>query len=209
MISLKFPPLDRAIAFVRAPALLACMLLAACAPVATRPGPQFDQADWAAREAGLSTDWDLRGRVALSQGDAAGNAGIRWQQRGADFDIQLSAPITHQNWRLYSRGGIARLEGLEGGVREGSDAEALLLEATGWRLPVAAMSDWVRGNRGVGAAASDTVTWDSQGRLATLQRDGLTIEFREWFDGPDPLPRKVYARRDGASVRLVIEAWEP
>jgi len=189
--------------------VLLLLLLAACTPVPTRPVLQFDEAAWAAHEAGLSGDWDLRGRLAVSQGEQAGNAGIRWRQRGEDFDIVLSAPITGQNWRLYSKDGVARLEGLEGGPREGSDAEALLLEATGWRLPIGAMRDWVRGSRGIAAQSLEQLQWDQHGRPALLGRGGWTVEYREWFEGPVPLPRRVYARNAEASVRLVVDAWEP
>jgi len=67
---------------------------------------------------------------------------------------------------------------------------------------------WVRGSRGPAGDAGG-VDWDAQGRLATMQRDGWTIEFRDWFDGAPALPRKVFARRGDASVRLVVEAWQP
>ena len=185
---------------------VACALLAACASEETRDGPYFDAASWAAHDL-TEADWDMRGRLAVSQGSEAGNASIRWSQRGQDFDIQLSAPITHQNWRLVSQGGHARLEGLEGGTRESDDAEALLLEATGWRLPVKGMSLWVRGSRGT-VQEPENEEWDSHGRLAKMRREGWTIEYRDWFGGDVPLPRKVFARKDDASVRLVVESWE-
>jgi len=209
MISLKFsciaPATDRL-----APAMLAALLLlAGCAPTAPRPEAVADEAAQAAREAQLAgqPDWGFRGRVALSQGSNGGNAGIRWRQHGADYDIELSAPITRQSWRLQARGTQVTLAGLEGGTRQGADAEALLLEATGWRIPVAAMSAWARGARAPGTAV---LASDPQGRPATLQQQGWTIEYRAWLPGGDPaLPQKVFARQGDASVRLVVEAWDP
>ena len=189
--------------------MLALLSLAACAPVAPRVPAVADEAAQQAREAVLARqpDWAFHGRVAISQGEQGGNAGIRWRQRGADFDIELSAPITRQSWRLASRGGQVSLAGLEGGERRGTDAEALLLEATGWRIPVAAMAAWARGARGQGSSAEFST--DPQGRPATLLQDGWSIEYRGWFPGEPPLPQKVFARQGESGVRLVVEAWDP
>jgi outer membrane lipoprotein LolB len=192
----------------RAFSRLALVLLAACAPVPPRPAAVADAAAQQAREAALAArpDWGFRGRVAISQGENGGNAGIRWRQRGSDYDIELSAPITRQSWRLASRAGRVTLSGLEDGERSGGDAEALLLEATGWRIPVAAMSSWARGARGQGSVAE--FGSDPEGRPATLVQDGWTIEYRGWFAGEPPLPQRVFARQGEASVRLVVEAWD-
>ena len=207
MTSLKFLSSGPVRACLAAVAICGLLLAAGCAPVAPRPPAVANEAAQSAREALLARqpDWGFRGRVALSQGENGGNAGIRWHQRGPDFDIELSAPVTRQSWRLRSEGGRILLEGLEGGTREGSDAEALLLEATGWRIPVTAMSAWARGARAPGAAELGS---DDQARPATLLQQGWAIEYRGWFPGEPPLPQKVFARQDGASVRLVVEAWD-
>lgn len=189
-------------------ALLALALLAACAPVPPRPAAVADASAQQARETALALrpDWAFHGRVAISKGSEGGNANIRWRQRGGDFDIELSAPITRQSWRLASRAGRVTLAGLDGGERSGSDAETLLLEATGWRIPVAAMAAWARGARGQGTAAD--FSSDPEGRPATLRQDGWDIEYRGWFDGEPPLPQRLFARQGEAGVRLVVEAWD-
>jgi outer membrane lipoprotein LolB len=188
-------------------ALVFALMAAACAPVATRPTTAAEETVQQAREARLAQkpDWSFRGRVALSQGNQGGNAGIRWRQRGAEYDIELTAPITGQRWHLQSQDGRVSLEGLEGGRREGSDAEALLLEATGWRIPVASMSAWARGARAPGPSE---LRVDPGSLPATLVQDGWTIEYRAWLPGEPPLPQKLFARRGDASVRLVVESWE-
>jgi outer membrane lipoprotein LolB len=193
---------------LRALVLWACLLaLPACAPVAVRaPAETADDAAQARREQALAAqpDWSFSGRVAVSQGDSGGSARIDWIQRGADFDIRLAAPITRQSWRLTRSGGVARLEGLPGGTREGGDAEALLGEATGWRLPVDHLAAWVRGARAPGAA---TLASDPSGRPARIGQDGWTVEYREWDAADPPRPLRVFADRDAARVRLVVERW--
>lgn len=180
--------------------------LAACATQPpTRP---FDaELDRQSRERFLAQqrDWSLRGRVALAADGRAGSGRIEWRQSGEDFDIRLSAPVTGQSWRLRRTGALVELEGLEGGTQRGSDAEALLFEHTGWRIPFAALSAWVRGAR---TAEQAQVEFDARGRPARFVQQGWQVEYRAWDESLEAaLPLKIYARSAEASVRLVVERW--
>lgn len=192
--------------FPTAITLFALMLLAGCAQPPTRLSPAPLAVTQAEREAGLSSvaAWSFEGRLAISQAGQGGNARVQWHQQGQDFDIRLSAPITGQSWRLRRQDGLATLDGMEGGARQGDDAERLLLEATGWQIPVGAMASWVRGAR---AAGPSDLSYDPSGLPATLVQDGWAVEFRGWTASAMPLPQKLFARKAQASVRLVIERW--
>lgn len=191
------------------PAALAMLMLviAACAPVARRPVVVGDETVQALREVELArySTWAFTGRLAIDQGGEGGNARVEWRQDGKDFDIRLSAPITRQSWRLRQVGDRITLEGLDGGIREGADPESLLMEATGWRIPLAAMAAWVRGVRAPGPA---DLSFDDFGLPATIRQEGWAVEYRGWSVLDPALPTKVFARRGSASVRLVIEKWE-
>lgn len=183
------------------------LALVACAPAPVRIGATQAEAAQVERERLLlgQTNWTLRGRVALSAGRQGGSGRIEWRQQGEDFDLRLTAPVTGKSWLLSRRGARVRLEGMEGGPREGGDAQALLLEATGWRIPVDSLRDWVRGARTRGEGRLD---FDAEGRPALLQQGGWAIEFRDWRPGDPSQPGRIYARQGDASVRLVIDAWE-
>lgn len=188
----------------------------------------------AAREARLQnhTDWSLAGRIAVSTGQNGGSGRIEWRQAGPGYRVALSAPVTRQSWQLSvdARSGQARLEGLDGGPRTGTDAGLLLREATGWDIPVIALSDWVRGLRapGLGAAA---IEFDAALRPARIAQAGWDITYT-WPDATpagtpagakdtgagvsasaaaaEPaLPVRIEARRADARVRLVIDQWNP
>jgi len=182
-------------------------LLVACAPLPTRTDRQALLERQAAREATLAklSEWSFIGRIAVSQGGNGGSGRIEWRQHGGDFDIRLSAPITRQTWRLSQTNGRVRLEGLPGGTREGDNAEALLSEATGWRIPVAVMSDWVRGAR---AGAGGDLEFGPDGLPATLRQAGWAVTYREWNQDDPVLPTKVFAQAGDARVRLAIEQWQ-
>lgn len=154
------------------------------------------------------TAWSLAGRVAISNGRKGGSGRIDWQQQGDTYAVSLSAPITRQSWRLSGDGRGARLEGVEGGPREGGDAARLLFEATGWEIPVTALGDWVRGLSAASLPPAG-MQFDAEGRLSRLEQGGWAIDYR-WPEAPSAapaLPQRVDAVKGEAKVRLIVDEW--
>ncbi|HJW46823.1 MAG TPA: lipoprotein insertase outer membrane protein LolB [Lysobacter sp.] len=163
-----------------------------------------------AREATVraQSDWSLTGRIAVSTGAKGGSGRIDWNQQGANYEVALSAPVTRQSWRLSGNTAWARLEGLEGGTREGIDAARLLREATGWDIPVVALADWVRGLRSQALGAA-VVRYGVDHRLAQLEQGGWTIRYVWPQTAGAALPQRIDAVRRDAKVRLLIDQWSP
>ena len=201
----------------RAALALGVLLLAACAGRAPRAGlpaiagdPQAHQAQ---REAALAAApaWSLAGRVAVSNGKDGGSGRIEWRQDGPRYEVSLSAPVTRQSWRLSGQPGQATLAGLEGGPRQGSDAGALLREATRWEIPVEALSAWIRASAAGGGTFGDAnYTFGDDGRLKQLNQAGWTIAYSDWRPGTSgvELPYRLTAERDAARVRLIVDQWQ-
>ena len=204
------------------------VVLAACAIRPVRPGLPPEQLPAAealqqAREAALrlQPQWSLVGRIAVSNDGKGGSGRIEWRQDGPNFEVSLSAPVTRQSWRLTGTPGDARLEGLEGGVRQGADARALLLLATGWDIPVVALADWVRGMRTPGPQSARPgseqiesaqlepaqLQYGVDGRPAQIVQGGWQIDYTWPADRAATLPARVDARRGEARVRLIIDHW--
>lgn len=190
------------------------VVLAACAGRPIRPGLTPEQAAMAetsqvAREAQLrlQPEWALVGRIAVSGAGNGGSGRIEWRQDGDRFEVALSAPVTRQSWRLHGDPGGAHLEGLEGGPRSGADARLLLLEATGWDIPVTALAEWVRGLRAADLGPAP-IRYGSDGRPEVIEQGGWSIGY-EWptAASPNGLPSRLDARREGARVRLIIDEW--
>lgn len=172
------------------------------------------QAQQQAREAAIAAmpDWSLQGRVALSNGRNGGSGAIEWTQRGGKYEVALSAPVTRQSWRLSGNESAARIEGLDGGPRSGGDPQTLLRETTGWEIPVAALSSWVRGARADEAAFGPaTLAYGADGGLARLEQAGWTVDYSAWQPAGEAgasLPTRLNAERGQARVRLVVDRWE-
>ncbi|MET1022951.1 MAG: lipoprotein insertase outer membrane protein LolB [Pseudoxanthomonas sp.] len=203
---------------------VSCLLLVACAtraPQASLPPPlagadairaaeqaQLERATWL----DVHPQWSFEGRVAINNAGKGGNGRIDWRQDGPRYVVSLIAPITRQSWRLVgdTHTEAGRLEGLEGGVREGEDAEALLLEATGWDIPVNALALWAQGLPADGLP-TEKRSFSTGGDLQTLEQAGWRIDYVEWFDAEAQqprLPRRIEARRDRATVRLIVDRWD-
>jgi len=191
--------------------------LSGCAATAPRRAPASAAVaaeQLAQRQAWIAQTetWAFSGRAAISRGDRGGSGRIEWDQRDRDrYTVALSAPVTRQSWRLSgdARSGAGRIEGLDGGPREGASAEALLMQTTGWEVPLRPLARWVRG-----APAEDVpveaVEYDAEGRIAVLRQSGWTVRYAEWRSGPPggpDLPVRIEAESGQARVRLAIEDW--
>jgi outer membrane lipoprotein LolB len=193
--------------------VLAAMALTACVSKPVREVAPVDAAQAQANDSrrGALLDWDIGGRIAVSNGGRGGSGRIDWQQRAAGYTISLSAPVTRQSWQLSGNDVGARLDGVAGGPRNGADVEELLLSATGWSIPVRALQYWVRG---VGAAPDDygpaRLAYGAAGVPAKLEQAGWSIDYQDWYpagtDRPQ-LPKRIVARNGDASVKLVIDQW--
>jgi len=181
--------------------------LAACANPARRPADAAALARQSEREAqlALQPEWSLDGRLAVSGGGEGGSGTLRWEQRVDSYRLEVQAPVTRQTWRLVVDPGISRLEGLEGGPREDSDAIALLAREVGWALPLADLGAWVRGARGAGPAQ---IEFAEDGLPARLTQHGWQVDYRDWDRSREPaLPLRVFAQRGDQRVRLVVARW--
>ena len=205
-------------------ALAIALSLSACVSMGERKAPPAPavvgsvsvqaQAAEAARVAALRAQpqWAFQGRVAVNKGRNGGNGRIDWQQQGRVYVVELSAPVTRQSWKLsgdsHHEGG--RLEGLDGGPREGEDAQQVLLEATGWDIPVNQLPDWVRGLVADDAAVAERIERDGDGRPRRVEQMGWQIQYLDWYpaQGDRPvLPRRMEAVNGDAKVRVVVDSW--
>ncbi|MGH8032283.1 MAG: lipoprotein insertase outer membrane protein LolB [Luteimonas sp.] len=168
---------------------------------------QAARAQWFAQ----ARDWSLTGRAAIGRAGKGGSGRLEWTQSDNAYSVVLSAPITRQSWRLSgdSQHKAGRLEGLDGGPREGADARQLLLEATGWDVPVNELPQWMLGFAAPGYRV-DELRYAADGRPTLLRQAGWTIAYTRWAgpEGARPaLPARIEARRDDASVRLIVDDW--
>ena len=191
--------------------VIACLLLAACQSAVKPSNDAGNLQRQVEREAVLKDrkHWSLRGRMAISDGTQAGTVKMFWQQRGEQFDIEISLPISNQKYRLSSVGQRVRLESYGIATVEGDSAEEVLMQVTGWRIPFDDMQLWLRGMR---SESATVIEFSPSGLPATFREKGWLVDYRGWNADAMPMPMKVFASTAGngknASVRLQVDAWE-
>ncbi|MUV13922.1 lipoprotein insertase outer membrane protein LolB [Noviluteimonas gilva] len=155
---------------------------------------------------GALPGWSMSGRVAVSNGKDGGSGRIEWKQTGERFDVALSAPVTRQSWRVTGGEGEAMLEGLSGGPRSGPDAGELVFEATRWRIPVDALSDWMMAT----THFNGRTHYGADGRVDRIDENGWVVTYADWAAveaGGMELPGRIEATQGDARVRLVVDRW--
>ncbi len=180
-------------------AVLACSLLAACVGVPPGPLAPRDQIGDFALEARFAL------RVSVPDGPPESSGGrLEWEHRNGNDRILISSPLGIGVAEIDAGPSGGRLRTADGQLRESPDADALMEEVTGQRLPVRQLPNWLLGRSGAAAI----VTSDSAGRPVRLTEAGWQIDYAYPDDTLGALPTLVSLRRDGEiDLRLRIEEW--
>jgi outer membrane lipoprotein LolB len=189
-------------------AALLAGLLVACAPVRVRTHAVSPEALAAqdGREKALAprTRWTLQARIGIS-GENGGSGDLTWRQDGSAYTFSVRA-VTGKTLRLSGDQGRAVLEGVDPQPDTDSDPERLLRERLGADVPFVALRSWVLGLRAPGGPAQ--MQFNDQNLPALLEQDGWKVEYLDWFiDRTPALPKKVFATRGKAHVKIAIQSW--
>lgn len=177
--------------------LLGVLLLSGCAALRIGPGGGLPTRD------ALSA-FALEGRFSLHQDDKNYSGRLSWRHQGASNALMLSSPFGQGIAEITTSERGAQLITSDGRKYTAVDTETLTSEVLGYPLPLALMTDWVRG-RGSRSAASEL---DAQGRLRHLRHDDWRIDYDYANDDAQAPPLALFARRsDGLELRLRIDEW--
>jgi outer membrane lipoprotein LolB len=184
---------------------LLVLLLSGCAavPPALPPGVE----SMTAAERAAITHWHIQGRISLTRGEQGWHAGLDWETRPERYRLQVSGPLGQGALLLTGDdGGVTLVDG-EGRLYRAADAEGLMLQVAGWRLPVSGMQYWVRGL--VAPDAPFETTRDARGRPLELLQSGWKISYQRYQEvAGTAWPAKIRMEHDELTVRLVIDQWQ-
>lgn len=179
--------------------LCAGLLLSACASAPKAPLPARDQ----------MRDFALEARFALRvspPGQAVQSSGGRlsWEHRNGNNHLLISNPLGFALAEIDTTPTLSRLRTADGQTRESPDADALIEEVTGQRLPVTLLPAWLLGRNSGNSSLKDAAK-----RPARHQEAGWLVEYAYADDNPDALPARLTLSRDGEiELRLRIEEWK-
>lgn len=168
---------------------VALLVLGACAQLQTRIPPDVQ--------------FDLAGRLAVRYGNEAFSGNLAWRHARNSDEMLITSSLGAGVARLVREGDAIVLSTAEPKEYRGSDAEALTEEVLGFRIPVAGLTDWVRG-RPSGRTSARTEYGDD-GRLRSLEQAGWKIDYLEYAGR---LPARMRLFYPGLELRLAISQWK-
>lgn len=207
--------------------LLSFAMLTACAPPKTfvhtedintqdmtKPGLIEKQASEVTNTQSISalsekipSSWELSGAIAARNKTKAWTATVNWLQRGPSaYQIRLSGPLGSGAVLIEKQNGLIRFrDGPKSATSK--NADELLQQQTGIRLPVNNLFYWVRGLPAPGPVQSSKRTPSNQ--LQVLHQSGFTIEYLGYTKtGNAVLPSLIKLQGNGIFIKLVIKRWK-
>lgn len=189
-------------------AWLLILSLSGCALFKTAPAPG-PTLDWSARQQRLAAlkDWQAKGRISITTPDESSSATLIWQQRGDDYDLLLLGPLGQTVANLKRQQGQIELMIPDHPLYRSEDAEALLEQVLGWRLPVRSMPYWLRALDDPQAPAA-TASFDAERRLSSLDATPWHLDYRSYQPQQALwLPEKIQVTHPEVQLRLSLKEW--
>ncbi|MGE4355546.1 lipoprotein insertase outer membrane protein LolB [Halothiobacillus sp.] len=165
---------------------------------------------WQAHEEAVRqvTDWQCIGRIAIRTENQGGTVNLNWQQAGETAKIVLNAPLNQGTVQLVGRPDMMLITDSAGHRRLTSNPEASIEQLTGWKIPITALPDWIRG---LPHDKNAMIQLNERGRLRTLSDDGWLIDYESYMPVPGldlDMPRKISVSRNDIRLRLIVESWQ-
>jgi len=177
------------------------------------PIPTANQTPWQRRQQTMSRmqTWSMGGRSALRFKGNAWTFGLNWVQRNRQqYSLQIRNPITGTVVGILDQSvGRATLKS-RGKVSTGPDAERLLQQELGVKMPVNGMPYWIRGVMAPQYPVGQVVL-DAKGRPKKIVQAGWVMEYFNYRGlGFDALPGKVNISRkqEQVNVRILAKQWK-
>jgi outer membrane lipoprotein LolB len=149
--------------------------------------------------------FELSGKLAARHGAEAFSGNIAWRHAAASDEMLITSPIGAGVARIVREGDAVTLTTAEPREYRAADAESLTEQALGYRLPLAGLADWVRGQPSSKLPAGRS-SRRSDGKLESLEQGGWTIDYLE-YQGELPYRMKL-AYPGGVELRLAISQWK-
>jgi len=177
--------------------VLATAFIGGCAVVPSTPG--------VAPPARATLDaFTLEGRFSLRHENKNYSGRLSWRHQGPDNTLLLSSPFGQGMAEITTHADGAQLTTSDGKLYTAVDAETLTRDVLGYPLPLAQLTDWVRGRDGAPGVAER----DPQGRPSRLRYEDWRIEYAYEGDDPQAPPSRIFADRAGGfELRLKIDEW--
>lgn len=156
--------------------------------------------------------WQAQGKMALRGPDQGHNLSFTWIQKGADFTLDLSGPFGMGKLKIMGSKGVLHTMTRGDDIIDHTEARLLLLQETGWDMPLALLPHWFRGLPAPAYASTDERY--ASDKLQALGQNNWQIQWGDYRPrslafGAYLLPHSLTMTRDEYRARFKILQWRP
>ncbi len=191
--------------------LLMLLIIAYLSGCATAPAEHYHVISWQERVTMLShlQNWNMNAVVAVRThpGNEGGSANLQWHQQNKDYTILLFGSLGLNLIKLSNQQGHILLETANGTKITAPTVEKLLMQQTGWQLPVSNLYYWIRGLPVPYQPAHKQ--FDQYFHLVRLNQQGWTVTFLRYTTvNHIDLPTKILLENWRIKVKINIRQWQ-
>lgn len=196
---------------VRALSFCLLLLMGGCQILPLKQGPTepLIENSWSDHLKHLSElqDWRIQGKIGYVGKKDSGSAYIDWIQSRDSFHITLTGPLGQGTTIISGNAQGARLESNKDGTFFANSPEELLLEHTGFALPVSQMYLWIKGMPS--SVSDEKVVIGERYTLQQLQQGKWTIDYADYQPNlGNMLPSRIKIKGTDVKITLAIKEWE-
>ena len=148
-------------------------------------------------------EFQVLGRIAAKYGRDGFTGNVDWRHAKSGDDMLISTPLGQGVARIVREGEAVQLTTADGHDYRAPDAETLTERVLGFRLPLAGLADWIRGEPSTGGVSQKETLPD--GRLSMLQQGDWRVQYLD-YDGSRP--RLMQLNYPGIQLRFAISEWK-
>lgn len=188
--------------------LLCTLLVAGCTSIPKLTPVSNPDAIWQDHQQSIAAlqQWRLQGRISIQNDHESWFLKVDWQQLPGNYAVFLSGPFSGVI-RLSADKDIVELSDGEQSF-QAPDAELLLLEHTGIRMPVNGLRYWLLGLPQPDKKVKD-LKLDAAGRMLSLHQEHwqVSVDRYQQYNGKT-LPAKLIIKNHHLKVRLIVDQWQ-
>ncbi len=149
--------------------------------------------------------WKLDGRIGIIANNESESANISWTQSGDATTLRIYGALGATYALLHATPGYAKLELSDDEIYEGSSAQQLLWQRTGWNIPVEHLRFWLLGLHN----NAPSYQLNDQGYVANIDFQYWAINFQQYQSfGGLIMPKKIRAQHPEIVLKFAIYDWE-
>lgn len=189
--------------------ILLTFLLNGCSSVGQQSPSERISAELRQQQLQALTHFSLQASLGIKTPDDSVSGSLRWQQQDSAYQAKLNNVLGISLFELTQNDNNSSIL-IQGERYQADNAGSLLLQLTGWTMPLDDMPLWLKGLPGKN---SRNLLLDEQGRVTAFSltdSDGTEwqLQYQSFFNDSLSLPRRLTIHSDDIQIKLVIRSWQ-